>query len=76
MGLTVVPLSDRPSLRDIPARLRRLAEQIEKGEYGDVKVALCILDCDNDRHVFGFGDNPSSLEIVGLLTVVARDFGR
>lgn len=45
------------SLQDIPAMLRRIAEQIEAGEHGDVATAFMILPVDGDYpRVFGWGD--------------------
>lgn len=55
--LKVVQLHDgRPSLNDIPARLRLLADQIEAGEH-EATGALVLLPRKGDYpRVFGFGD--------------------
>jgi hypothetical protein len=46
-----------PLLSDIPAMLRRLADQIEAGEHGQVETAFLILPADGDYpKVFGWGD--------------------
>lgn len=56
--LKVVPLHDgRPSLNDVPARLRLLADQIEAGEYGEAVTLLALITRPADWPVtFGFGD--------------------
>lgn len=56
--MQVVPLHDgRPSLRDIPGRLRSLAEMIEKGELGDVRFVVCaIVRRDHSQQEHGYGD--------------------
>lgn len=46
----------RPSLNDVPGRLRVLADQIEAGEHGEIYSALVLLPQRNDYPiVFGFG---------------------
>lgn len=42
MTLTVVPLSDKPSLQDIPALLRNLASEIESGE-AEAKTLFIVI---------------------------------
>lgn len=56
--LRVVPIRDgRPSLNDIPARLRLLADQIETGELGEVGTLLALIVRPADwPTTFGFGD--------------------
>jgi hypothetical protein len=41
-------------LQDIPAMLRRLADDIEAGEYGEVREAVCVTH-GSGLDVFGFG---------------------
>ncbi|MCA8017748.1 hypothetical protein [Burkholderia metallica] len=52
------------SLEDIPAMLRRLADHIEFGQYGDVMAAAVVLDAP-EIPVFGFGraDAPHANEL-------------
>lgn len=44
--LKVVPLHTGPTLTDIPAQLRALADRIESGEYGDVDGLFAIMPRD------------------------------
>lgn len=55
--LKVVPLRDgRPSLADIPAQLRQLADRIEAGDYGEIETFLAVIPRANDYPItFGFG---------------------
>ena len=47
----VVPLGD------IPARMRKLADEIEAGDYGDIESASVLLPRPGDFPlIFGFGD--------------------
>lgn len=57
-GLKVVPLRDgKPSLNDIPAMLRQMADQIEGGEWGDVPSLLVLMPRQEDYpEAFSFGD--------------------
>ena len=41
-------------LQDIPAMLRGLADQIERGDYGGV-VEAAVVTSGDDLNVFGFG---------------------
>ena len=56
--LKVVSLHDgAPSLNDVVGRLRRLADKIEAGDYGEVAGALVVIPvAKNWPHVLGFGD--------------------
>lgn len=44
------------NFRDIPGMLRRLADDIEAGKWGDVQDTLLILHNDLGVEVFGWGD--------------------
>lgn len=46
--LNIVQLHDGPSLQDIPAQLRALADRIEAGEYGDVDGLFAIMPRERD----------------------------
>jgi hypothetical protein len=41
--LKVVRLHEGPSLQEIPAQLRALADRIENGDYGDVEGLFAIM---------------------------------
>lgn len=46
----------RSNLSDVPGMLRKLAEDIEAGEHGDVPLCLVVLPRDGEwPAVFGFG---------------------
>ena len=57
MALTVVPLSDRPSLQDIPALLRNLAHEIESGEV-EARTIFVVIPQDGGDYpkLRGWGD--------------------
>lgn len=57
--LSVVSLHDgRPSLQDIPARLRLLADQLEAGEYDEYHSCLVIIPQPHNEWpiMWGYGD--------------------
>lgn len=54
--LNVVQLHDGPSLQDIPAQLRALADRIEREEYGDVDGLFVLMPREQEYPVtLGFG---------------------
>lgn len=57
MSLTIVPLSDRPSLQDIPALLRNLAKEIESGDI-EAKTLFVVIPQDDGGYprLRGWGD--------------------
>lgn len=58
MSAEIVAIRDAaPALTDIPGMLRKLADQIEAGEQGEVTSAILLLPVDGDYpRVFGWGD--------------------
>ena len=72
----IVSLHDgRPSLRDIPGRLRHLANLIEGGKCGDVKfTAVVVVHNDHRQTEFGFGD-VNMHEAVGAFAWAASHIG-
>ena len=56
--LKVVPLrEDCVSLTDIPAMLRKLADEIESGDVADVTGAFCLIPRSRDYLLlYGWGD--------------------
>jgi hypothetical protein len=54
--LKVVQLHDGPSLQDIPAQLRALADRIERQEYGEVDGLFVIMPREQEYPLtLGFG---------------------
>ncbi len=70
----LVKLRDVPSFMDIPGRLRWLADRIESGEF-DVRTAVVVIESDASIRTLSYGENPTTNEIVGLLTRAARMHG-
>lgn len=56
--LKVVTLHES-TLRDVPAKLRQLASQIEAGQYGHVSSAATVILGDT-MEVFSWGDDSSA----------------
>lgn len=57
MSAEVVKLHDAPSMTDVPGMLRRVADQIEAGEHGDVDAAFLLIPrANNYPSLFGWGD--------------------
>ena len=53
--LTVVKMPDNP-LTDIPNVLRRIADEIEAGSYGEIEMAGIVMENDSgDIETFGAG---------------------
>ena len=50
-------LRSNPSLQDIPAQLRALADAISSGEYGEVDSLYVVMPKTDDwPTIFGYGD--------------------
>lgn len=66
----VVKLNDgKPSLNDIPGRLRLLADQLEAGEHGEYNNCLVLIPQRSDDWpaMWGFGDvNGNNSPIITL----------
>ncbi|MCA6108112.1 hypothetical protein [Bradyrhizobium cenepequi] len=54
----IVPIRDGgPALTDIPGMLRRMADQVEAGEFGKVSSAILLIpQADGYPLLFGWGD--------------------
>lgn len=63
------PDSDRPAIHDVPRMLRKLADDIEKGEPADVRNAVVVLEIgEAGSAVYGFGPEAGDpLRNIGLL---------
>lgn len=53
-------------IKDVVGMMRKTADDIEAGHYGDVKMAVFVTGSDKDFTVFGWGD-ANELELIGLL---------
>lgn len=63
------------SLRDVPGRLRRLADRIEAGELGEVRFVIAItVREDGSQQEYGFGDLTMH-EAVGAMAWGASHIG-
>lgn len=83
--MTVVQLHKPPACADVVATLRRIADDIEKGEHGDWPVTTCVVvighsDAEtNDGETrmqrsywdtYGLGPRCDSFTVRGLLSTV------
>lgn len=63
MTATIVSLRDEPSLADIPAQLRALADRIEAGKYGEVDGMFAIIPRERDYPlILGWGINDGAFD--------------
>lgn len=61
--LKVVPIHEGPSLQEIPAQLRALADRIEAGEYGEVDGLFAVMPRERDYPtILGWGLNSGAFE--------------
>ena len=69
--MSVTPIRDgRPSLSDIPARLRLLADELPEG----VNAAVVVLQMeDGSTQVYGYGDTPTRYCAAGILSAGIRE---
>jgi len=55
--MKIIPLHEGPSLKDIPAQLRALADSIEAGTHGQVDTLFTLMPRDGDFPIMhGWGD--------------------
>jgi len=74
--LTVVTKIDKPNQRDIPAMLRNLADQVERGDETNARFVLAVVvRDDNTSNVFGAGEY-TSWECAGALSWSAMRVGQ
>lgn len=66
--MNVVTLND-VSLNDVSGMLRKTADAIEAGKYGEVSCAVMVLQIGDgdDLEVFAFGKIPTTAHTVGLM---------
>jgi len=73
MPLTVVQFPDHLVTLDIPASLRLLADQVEKGEYGDAHNLAWVIDCgDSVIHLGLMGKAPEPATTGYFLFAIAQ----
>lgn len=72
MSLNVVPLPTR-NLNDIAAMARKLADDIDGGEYGSTNACIVVLESDTGLVTFGWGDADDSMRVIGLLEAGKHD---
>lgn len=65
--MNVVPLHPEPEKFDLPARIRALADEIERGDHGEVDVMFCILETDERIDTIALGDVGDDIRTIGLL---------
>lgn len=64
------------TLRDVPGKLRRLADDVERGAYGTVLGCAVVLDADGIE-LFGFGEGVTSAnDAWALFNLGAAKFAR
>ena len=76
VDLKVVELHDgRPLLNDIPGRLRKLADQIEAGDEGQIDFAFVVLDGPKPMpQIYGYGPLPTDRAMLGLIAQAHEQF--
>uniref|UniRef100_A0A9E7ZNB0 Uncharacterized protein n=1 Tax=Bosea sp. NBC_00436 TaxID=2969620 RepID=A0A9E7ZNB0_9HYPH len=76
-GMTNVVRFPKSNLSDVPAMLRKLADDIEAGERGDVSLCLVVLPRPGDwPAIFGFGPegDTSDAALVGHFEIAKNVF--
>lgn len=63
---------EQPNLRDVPASLRRLAQQMEDGTVNAATHAIVVaVDANGEIEVYGYGDIGNRAHEVGVLQMAA-----
>lgn len=63
-NVTELPVGN---LMDIGGMARRYADDIDRGEYGDVERAVVITQLsDGSLNIMGWGENTNAYELMGL----------
>jgi hypothetical protein len=57
------------NVQDLPAMARRFAEDLERGDYGEVNTILVVIDGPSTLEILNWGDNPTVFGAIGLLEV-------
>lgn len=72
MTLNVVQLPVS-NLMDVPVMLRRLADDIEAGNYGTVESVFSIVESETEIALFGHGEARDCFYNIGLLEYAKAD---
>lgn len=75
--MSVADFPIKQPLSDVPAYLRRLADEIENGDDG-IKACIVLLDWCGNKYDFGvearcYGPDGDPVRAVGLMTIAAAD---
>lgn len=54
-------------INDVPDMLRKFADQVENGYYGDVVTVYALIDTPENLHTEVFGEALSRYEALGML---------
>lgn len=63
MTLRLVSDNEKPEHSNLPAMLRQYAKEIEAGEFGDITMAVLLLETGDVLHL---GEEISAYETMGL----------
>lgn len=74
MTVTLVPMRDY-TLRDAPAILRKIADEVEAGHYGEVGEIAAVIMGDK-TYTFGFGPTQDGTSTFALLSAGALQLVR
>lgn len=58
-------------VKDIPGMMRKVADLIEKGQYGKPEGAVFILSSEDGHSIFGWGET-NELEMLGLMSLASN----
>jgi hypothetical protein len=71
--LAEVPKIIETTLRDIPGRLRELADAIDSGQHKDIRTCAIVLSFEDEpMRIFGYGDR-SEHDTIGLTLLAAAN---
>lgn len=63
--------------RSVANALRKIADEVESGEFGDVQVAgVVLLDDSNKPYVFGAGQKGEELQVIAALSIGHHELNR
>lgn len=62
--MTNLVLMRETNLLDVPATLRRIADEIEAGKYGEAAAAVVVLDTDLEVFYMGTGESAPNAHLL------------
>lgn len=63
--------------RNVSMTLRKIADEVEAGDFGQIQVAgLVLLDERNKPYVFGAGPKAEELQIIASLSIGLHELNR